>query len=158
MNHAKLSAFLKSERFVHLLTAIGFVIIAIFIFEAGVAVGFHKAGFARAWEEHYRTNFGAPSAYGIPSRTLPDPHGAVGTVVSVTPPTFAVTAPGRAEEIVRIGDDTLIRDGAATVSADDIAPGKYVIVIGMPGDEGVIDARLVRVLPPPASATTTPAQ
>jgi hypothetical protein len=78
-------------------------------------------------------------------------------VVSVTLPTFTVTAPGRAEEVVRIGDDTIIRDGAQAVNAGDIAAGKYVVVIGMPGDEGAIDARLVRVLPPPPTAAGIPA-
>ena len=97
--------------------------------------------------------------YGVmPGKGLPDPHGAAGIVVSAMLPTFTVTAPGRAEEVVRVGDDTIIRDGALTVTADDIVPGKYVVVIGMPGDEGAIDARFVRVLPPPPTATSTSAE
>lgn len=157
MNRTDISAFVKSERFVHVLTGIGFLVIALFVFEAGVAVGFHKAGFARDWEEHYRDNFGAPAMYGMPSRGLPDPHGAAGTIVNVSLPTFAVTAPGRTEEVVRVNGDTIIRDGERTVSADDLAPGKYVIVIGMPGEAGAVDARLVRILPAPGTATSSPA-
>jgi hypothetical protein len=157
MNRTDIPAFVKSERFVHVLTGIGFLIIALFVFEAGVAVGFHKAGFTRSWEEHYGDNFGAPVMYGMPARGLPDPHGASGTVMNVSLPTFGVAGPGRSEQIVEVGRGTIIRDGANTVDTSDIAPGKYVIVIGTPGERGEVDARLVRVLPAP-DATSSPAK
>jgi len=154
MNRTDISAYLKSDRFIRVLAAIGFVIIALVIFDAGVAVGFHKASFAHDWEENYTRNFGAPGSFGLPARGIPNPHGAAGTIVSVDLPTFVIAGPNENEKIIRIDDDTIIRNNAGMMDADDIEAGTFATVIGAPqSGTGEITARLIRIMPEPASTT-----
>jgi len=153
MNHTDIASFMKSNTFVKALAAIGILIVAVFIFEAGVVVGFHKASFAYHWEKNYEHNFGSSGGPLMPGRNAPNPHGTEGKIVDVSLPTFVVAGQNENERTIMIGDDTIIRDGAATVSTDDLAVGKYVVVIGAPGDDGVVDAGFVRIMP--AAATSS---
>jgi hypothetical protein len=147
MDTKELAALAKSHRFVTVLTLIGFLIIAIVIFEAGVAVGFRKASFAAHWEANYRQNFGSPRRMVVLPGMLPSPSGAFGSIESVSLPTFVVVSAGEPEKVVRVGDDTLIRAASGDGSTTDLAPGKTVTVVGRPGDDGTVDAFFIRILP-----------
>jgi len=139
--------FTKSHRFIGLLAGIGFLIIALVIFEAGVAVGFHKASFASRWQDNYARNFGDPRRMIVLPGGVPNPNGAFGTVESVALPTFVVDGKGEPEKTVVIGDDTLIREGDAAGAPSDVVPGAMVVVIGSPADDGAVAAQLIRIFP-----------
>ncbi len=152
MNHADIKTFVNSHTFVKVLAVLGTLIIALFIFEAGVVVGFHKASFASHWQENYAHNFGGPG--GFFNTQVPNPHGTAGKIVSLSLPTFVVAGPDENERTVELDDDTIIRDGAATVDSNDLTVGKFVVIIGTPNDNGIVDARLVRIMPAPGTSTT----
>lgn len=155
MNHTDIVSFMKSNTLVKVLAALGVLIVAMFIFEAGIVVGFHKASFAYHWEENYEHNFGSSGGPLMPGRTAPNPHGTEGKIVSISLPTFVVAGQNENERTIMVDDDTIIRDGAKSVGTDDLSVGKYVVVIGAPGDDGVVAAGFVRVMPPAATSTNS---
>jgi hypothetical protein len=156
MDHKDIVAFANSPRFVPVLVGIGAVIAAVFIFEVGVVVGFHKAQFAGHWEENYERNFGDSQMFGIPGG-VPNGHGANGKIVSVTYPTFIIASDHDQEKVVRVDDDTIIRNGNANAATSSLVAGTYVVIVGMPDDEGEIEAGLIRILPPPPGTSSTTA-
>lgn len=134
-------------------TIIGFLFIAVAIFAAGMAVGFHKAAFDRTWRDSYEHNFG--SFPGSPfSRRLPNPHGASGQIVSVSLPTFTIVGPSEDEKVVKLSSMTIIRRGATTATSTDLVAGENAIVLGHPDTDGSIDAVFIR-LSPAATSTNT---
>jgi hypothetical protein len=150
MNRSELKSFVESHTFVKLLAALGVIIIVLFIFEAGVITGYHKAAFAEHWAEHYSDNFGPMN--GFPPRGIANPHGTAGSIVSVSLPTFVVAGPSEAERTVEVDAQTIIRKGTTLASTTDLVKGATVIVIGTPDDNGIIDAGFVRIM----TASTTP--
>lgn len=151
MDSKDIAAFAKSHRFISVLTVIGFLIIAIVVFEAGVAVGFRKASFASHWQDNYARNFGDPRQMVVLPGGTPNPNGAFGSVESVSLPTFVVDGKGEPEKMVLITDSTVIREGNVVGTSTDIVPGANVVVIGSPSDDGVVEAQLIRILPGQAS-------
>lgn len=154
MNHTDIQAFVRSHTFVKILAILGALIIALFIFEAGIVVGFHKASFAYHWQENYERNFGPTGGAFMPGRGAPNPHGTTGKIVSVSLPTFVVAGSGENERTVQIMDNTIIRDGGAVVTSSDVTSGKYVTVLGAPDDEGVVEAGFIRIMPQPSATST----
>jgi hypothetical protein len=151
MNHTDVHTFVKSRAFVWLLSGIGFLIILIAVFEAGMFVGFHKASFARDWEENYGRNFGTPpGAFPMmAARGGANPHGATGQIVDITLPSFIIANPSGDEQSVRIATSTLIRKGMLTADEDDLSVGQYAVVIGQPDASGTLEASFVRLMPLP---------
>jgi len=146
---------MNSPRFVPILIGICCVIIAVFVFEAGIAVGFHKAEYAGHWEENYDRNFGPSMMYGMPGGGVPNPHGATGRIIDITLPTFVISGGNGPERIVSTNDDTMVRNGNQTLSPTDLTVGEYVVVLGTPSDDGNVDASLIRILPPPPAAASS---
>jgi hypothetical protein len=150
MDVKELRAFAKTHKFVAFMTGVGFLVIAIVIFEAGVFVGFHKAAFAYGWEQNYGRNFGDPrGALGFPDRALPIGHGADGRVISVSKGSFVVVGGDEAEKTIRVSSSTIIRAASGATTSAALANGSYVVVIGEPDASGTVSAQLVRILPPP---------
>jgi len=148
--------FFKSSKFKALLCTIALFLGAVIIFEAGVAVGYHRAAFAYQWNENYfRDSHDPRSFFAVFSRDAddPNPHGAIGQVVSVNLPEFMVKGPDSPEQIVVTGPGTAFRlfhgDGTST----DLKAGQQVIVIGSPNDQGDIQASFVRIMPPLPTST-----
>lgn len=144
------------------------ILIAItIIFQAGIFVGYHKAGFYRSMGENYRPFDDKGRGFSdkgkkfmMQNSNIPGGHGAVGKIVSINLPTIVVASPDNIEKTVSISDDTLIRQFRETVSAKDLKVGEYAVVIGDNNvDGGVVKAKLIRLLPQPQdesiSSTTT---
>lgn len=157
MDHKDIAAFMNSPRFVPILVGIGCVIIAVFIFEAGVAVGFHKAAYTGHWEENYDRNFGTAVFMGVPGAGMPNPHGANGRIIDLALPTFVIAGGSGPERIIVTNDDTIVRDGNKSLAPTDLSIGEYVVVLGSPTDDGTVDATLIRILPPPPSPASASA-
>ena len=150
MDSKDLRVFAKSHKFITLLTGVGFLVIALVVFEAGVFVGFHKASFAYGWEENYGRNFGDPhGSFGMPGAGLPNEHGADGKIVSVGPTSFIVMSGNEVEKTVTFASSTVIRIGRDATTSAALTHGSYVVVIGDPDASGTVAAELVRVFPPP---------
>jgi hypothetical protein len=137
--------FTKNTRYA--LWGAGAVIIALLIFHAGVVVGSHQRIHGRLVLQ----DTGAPGDF-IPSETYVESgHGAVGTVESVTLPTFMLQARDGTMQKIYVSSSTIITGGAHNTSA--LIGGQTVIVIGDPDDtddQGYLEARIIHVLPSPA--------
>jgi hypothetical protein len=91
-----------------------------------------------------------PSGSFLPHSFIPGGHGAVGTIATITPPTFTLTTREGEVETVVIGTTTLLRNEQAPLRIEDLRPGQNVVVLGDPHSETEgMQARLIRVLPLP---------
>ena len=139
----------ESKTFKKMLYAIGIFVIASFIFQLGVWVGFHKASFGQAWGENYNRNFGTMmhrgGMMGDLDDTFPNAHGAAGKIIKTELPTIIVEDKDTTEKVILIKDDTIIRKGNDTVTAADLKTDDFVVVIGTPNSTGQIEAKLIRV-------------
>ena len=142
-----------------ILCLIGFFVVALLIFVAGVTVGYHKASFGRAWGEHYYENFGLGGRhFGMGSTVMnkigmmnyfPTGHGATGKIIRIEPPKFIMQDKDNTEKIIIIETDTEIREGRDNMTINDLATGDFVVIIGTPNELGQIEAKLIRVIPSP---------
>lgn len=151
--HKNLKEFAQSKSFHGILIGLAIAITILLIFQAGVAVGYRKASFAYKFGDNYYRAFderGPRSSVMIGLRGgFPDAHGATGAIVSVNLPTFVVAGPDDIEKVVILRDDTLIRRFEAEVEPSALKVDDFVVVLGEPNDDSQIEAKLIRVLPPP---------
>ncbi len=151
MTKDSLTQFVHSRLFAGIVTGIGIMLAVVFIFEAGVFVGFHEAQFSSHWGANYGRNFGGPE--GMPGMMagfdhgLPDPHGAFGEVVSVSSSTLTIINIQKQEQKVILDDDTIIRNRETTLSPTQLTAGMHVVVLGEPSETGEVTAKLIRVMP-----------
>lgn len=133
------------------------LLVVLVIFEAGVLFGMHQARSSYRWGEAYQRNFGGPAGGFIPRPgSTPNGHGVFGVIASTSASSFIITGPNHPEQTIRVGGDTVIRNGTQDVSAASLSVGAYVVVIGIPGSDGVIDAKLIRITPtPPGSSASS---
>ncbi|MFA7252650.1 MAG: hypothetical protein WC027_02230 [Candidatus Paceibacterota bacterium] len=122
-------------------------LVLVIVFQAGVFVGFRKADFSQRLGENYGRIFGDDK--GMPFDNMPGGHGAVGKVIKVSSTTIAVAEPNNIEKVILFGEDTSVRKARAEIKISDILVGDFVSVIGEANDRGEIEAKLVRILPPP---------
>lgn len=163
MTKERINEFLRSRLFIGIVAGTGITLAAIFIFEAGVAVGYHQASFSSQWGKNYGENFGArPSRFGgnfgLPDSHLPSPDGIVGRIVSITPSaadatsgttTIVIASDQKPEENVLVTNATMIRDHEDTLTLSALKVGSYAVVLGIPDAKGQIDAKLIRIVPAP---------
>ena len=96
-----------------------------------------------------------PFGVSMPHGFMPQGHGLVGVVQSVTPPYFTITTREGDETRVVLATSSTIRSGNSTLRASELRVGDAVILVGEPEHiegEGYLEAHLVRVI---ATATTT---
>ena len=158
---ASISAFFsESKTLIRVLYFIGILIIAKLIFLAGVMVGFHKASFGRAWGEHYNENFGMghPPLGTFNIRTtgmnnmmgyFPNSHGAAGKIIKIELPNLIVEDRENTEKMIFTDANTKIQRGREDITIDDLKVSDFIVVIGAPDNQGLIDAKLIRLIPSP---------
>jgi hypothetical protein len=149
--------FIHSSAFQGLLVGVGAVVAVLIVFEAGVQVGRHQASFAAHEGDAYYRVFmhRADGPFGIFMHTGDaSEHGASGKVVSVALPTFIVADPQNVEKTIVVDDDTIIRRLDGDVTPDDIQVGDFAVVLGAPDPDSRIDAKFIRLLPPPPIMTS----
>jgi hypothetical protein len=93
---------------------------------------------------------------GIPFDNLPGGNGAVGAVIKVSTSTIVVAEPNNIEKIVLLNDQTIIRKARDEVKIKDIVIGDFVSIIGEANSKGEIEAKLVRIMPPPPFVSSIP--
>lgn len=150
----------KSKKFKIAALAVGVVIIALVSFASGVLVGFKKARFSYKFGENYERNFiGGPftGPMGMmgprPRGMMPDfegrgfrnAHGIAGDIISVADNKIIIKDREGQENTISVDDKTLIKRGQDTVSLNDLKNGERIVVMGRPGDNGTINADLIRV-------------
>ena len=90
--------------------------LALVIFEAGVAVGVHKASFAdRIGGDYYKfSDQSMPPLADIDQDDFPVSHGVVGTIIKIAPPYDFIQGPDNIERTIRLGSSTMILRNIAT--------------------------------------------
>ena len=148
----------ESKKFRIIIAIIGGLVVALLIFQAGVYVGFRKASFSSGLGDNYYRAFAPHEGMMGPGLGdgVPGGHGVVGKIVKIDLPTFIIESSDNIEKQVLVTDDTLVRHFKDSISSNDLKVGDFVVVIGSPDDNAQVEAKLIRLLPPPvASATST---
>lgn len=130
------------------------VLALLVVFRAGMTVGFHKASFAfRGGDAFYRAFEGRTEGPRVIVRDdFSAAHGVSGRIISVSLPTFTVSVPGQNEKIVVVSSSTVLRRFRDSASTTEIRANDFAVVLGEPDAQGRIDARLIRIAPPPMTA------
>ena len=153
----------KLRKVVGILLALGIIL---FIFEAGVLVGYKSAFFSSHLGDNYYKNFegrepGEEVLSNFNPANLPSANGATGLILKISLPSIIVADKDGIEKTITVTDDTIFRQFRGNITATDLKVGDFIVVVGSPDDTGAIVAGLVRVLPPPPQmrhGTSTPSQ
>ena len=157
----------KSKKFKATLFTIVALAILLAVFQAGVMVGYGKARFSFGLgDNYYRAfrddrggmlrsganfgGFGGRMMGGLDRDDFLGAHGAVGKILQINLPNIIVADVQNVEKTVLINDNTIIRKFRDEGKKDDLREGDMIAVIGSPDTTGVITAKLIRILPPPA--------
>lgn len=143
----------KSKTVRGVLIGLGVAVLVLVIFQVGMVAGYHKARFGARFGDNFERNFGGPRGgnFGgrLPGPGMPGGHGAVGEIVSVSLPQIVVAGPDNLEKTVLVATSTMVREFRDEITADQLKVGDLVVVLGNPNDEGQVDAKLIRLMPPP---------
>ena len=149
---------LKSKKFKIAALVVGAFILALVSFAGGVAIGLHKARFSYKFGDNYERNFvGGPGQGMIGGRGpqgmmrnfegggFRNGHGISGSVISVSNNTIVIKDRNGQEDTITASDQTLIKSGQDTIKITDLKNDEQIVVMGRPGDNGTINADLIRV-------------
>jgi hypothetical protein len=132
------------------------IVIVMFTFGIGIRVGEKKAGFSYRWAEEYHKNFAGPQGgfFGdwrsFPRGDFINTHGIFGQIIKIEESTIIIKEGNNVERIVVIKDGTTIERLRETVKISDLKVDDFVVIIGEPNDSGQIEAKFIRLLPPPS--------
>lgn len=159
--------FFQSKLFRKILCAIGIVVVALTIFQAGVFVGYRRASFSYRFGDNYHNTFGlttrhgmmgSDSFFGFSRGEFTSAYGATGTIVKINLPNIIVAGADKVEKVVSVNSSTIIRRFREDVKVGDLKVGDSVIVIGSPNSTTQIEAKLIRVLPANVTSGTSTIQ
>ena len=155
--------FVHSSLFRGILMGLAIAVVALVVFQSGVAFGERRSQFSHRFGDNFERNFHSPEGRMMMPRdarggTPPSAHGAMGSVVSVALPLVVVAGPDKLEKTIVITKDTVIREFRNELQAGDVIVGKQVVVLGEPNEEGQIVARLIRMVPEGTSASSSKAR
>lgn len=151
----KIKNFLQSAAAKRTILGIGAVVILLFVFQAGIFVGYFKASHSLRAGDNFSRTFGdrGPGFGGkMPRFGMMDPtnaHGTAGTIVSANLPTMIVSDRDGTEKTVLVSDKTDIRKFRDSIASSELKNGDFIVVIGSPDEQGAIEAQLIRVMPTP---------
>jgi len=151
----------KSKKFKIAAMVVGVFLIFLIGFASGVAVGIHKARFSYRFGENYERNFmgsrrgmdWSNKPIGMMGQKVRDfegrdfinGHGLAGTIISITDNNLVIKDRDNRENTVAVSDKTIIKSGRDDIKIGDLKNNEQVAVVGSPGDNGVINAELIRV-------------
>lgn len=145
--------FFQSKTFKIATWAVASLVVLLLVFRLGIAIGFRKAAFSYRWGENYHKNFGGPrggfAKDFFNERMFIESHGVFGTAVSVDGGTIVVKGRDDVEKIVQVKEETVITRFREKIAVADLKTDDLIVVVGDPNDAGQIEAKLIRVLPPP---------
>lgn len=150
----------KSKLLIILAIALGISILILGSFAMGVKIGIHKAKFSCDWGKNYERNFmgSGPGRGGhlgggmmdmvrdFSGRDFRNAHGLAGSIISIADNSLVVKDRDNKENTVAVSDQTAIKSGRNDLKIGDLKVDDQVVVMGKPGDNGVINASLIRVI------------
>ena len=155
----KLQEIINSKAVKYTIRIVGALFALLLVFKAGEYVGIKKASFSYNWGNNYYRNFMVRGRMGMNGGLRGEEflmgHGVGGPILKNASSTLIIQDRDGAEKVVLLSEGTLIKRFRDDVPASDLKPGEWVVVLGNPNEEGQIEARLVRVLPPPPQAPSS---
>ncbi|PIP26618.1 MAG: hypothetical protein COX31_01360 [Candidatus Moranbacteria bacterium CG23_combo_of_CG06-09_8_20_14_all_40_16] len=156
---------MKSNKFKIAVAVVGVMLVALVSFAAGIGVGLKKARFSYKFGENYERNFmgprPGPNEFGGPiggpmglmkekfkdfeGHGFRNAHGIAGTIISIADNNLVIKDKDNKENTVAVNDKTIIKLGRDDVQINDLKNDDQIVVMGNPGDDGVINADLIRV-------------
>jgi len=156
---------IKSRKIKIVAIVVGSLLIILIIFAAGVGVGLRKGRFSNDFGKNYERNFmgsrfdfdrdrGMMEGRGgfmgkimreLTGRDFRNANGLSGTIISITDNNLVIKDRDNKENTVAVTDKTIIKLGRDSIQLGDLKQNDQVVVIGSPGDNGVINADLIRV-------------
>jgi len=149
----------QSKTFYVILIAVIALAVALLIFKIGMFVGFKKTGFSYNWSENYHRNFAGPAGgffRDFGGRDFIDSHGVFGQIIKIDVPILVIRGRDDIEKIVLAQDKTVIKNFRNTIKLSDLKVDDYIVVIGSPNQAGQVEAKLIRLVPPPAESMMLP--
>jgi len=143
---------LQSKIFHGAVLGVAGVLALLVVFKAGMVVGVRKADFSCRWSDNYHRNFGGPRNGFLPGfgdRDFIDANGTAGQVIKIEGANIVIRGRDDVEKVVVVDRATAIKRFRDTVTIGDLKVNDMIVVIGEPNDAGQIEAKLIRVLPPP---------
>ena len=150
----KVKEVLGKSKVKKVICVLGYVFVALLIFQAGMFVGFKKAGFAyRTGEQYFKQMNGRPDDQfmGMNRGDFGNSHGATGKIISINLPSIVVADVGGIEKTIIISTSTDIKQFKNSVKAEDLKINDIVTVIGNPNDSAEVEAQLIRIMPDPTN-------
>lgn len=130
---------------------VGGLLFLVLVFQLGVVVGYKKASFSYRLGEEYHRSFNGPKSGMMPRDLGPKPffeaHGATGKIINLDLPIFVVQSPDGSEKLVKITSSTIIRQFRDNLEVSDLKLDDLVVVMGVPSEEGQVEAKLIRIMP-----------
>lgn len=154
---------LKSKRIKIAAVVVGSFLVILVIFSAGVGMGLRKARFSNDFGKNYERNFmgsrfdqdrGMMGERGgilggmmreFSGRDFRNANGLAGTIISITDNSLIIKDRDNKENTVAVTDKTSIMQGRDNLQISDLKVNDQVVIVGNPGDNGVINADLIRV-------------
>ena len=131
---------------------LGYALIVLIVFQAGMFVGFKKAEFSyRTGEQYFRQMSGRLSNQfmGMNRSDFGNSHGAAGKIITINLPIMIVSDKDGIEKTIIISTSTDIRKFKDSISAEDLKVNDFVTVLGNPTDKAELEAKLIRIMPEP---------
>jgi len=144
----------KESKVKKIICILGYVVVALIIFQIGMFVGFKKAGFSyRTGEQYFRQMNGRPDDQfmGINRGDFGNSHGAIGKILNIKLPLIMVSDRDGIEKTIIISTSTDIKKFKDSIKAEDLKVNDFITVIGNPNDNAEVEARLIRIMPDPAN-------
>lgn len=143
----------KKSKVKKIVYVLGCIFVGLLIFQAGMFVGFKKAGFAfRNGEKYFREISGKSDDQftGFSRSDFTNSHGSIGKIISINLPYITLADKDGTEKTILISTSTNIRKFRDSIKAEDLKVNDFVVVIG-DSDEGTpdVEAMLIRVVPSP---------
>jgi hypothetical protein len=151
---------IKSKAFNISALVVGIILFGLVCFSGGVAVGIFKARFSYNFGNNYERNFlgsrqgmmGGNRGGGMmgffrnaEGKDYRNAHGISGTIISITDNNLAIKDKDGKENTIAVSDKTVIKNGRESIKITDLKANDQIVVLGNPGDNGVINASLIRV-------------
>lgn len=148
----KIKEVMKSKNGDKIIVAVGIIVAALVIFQAGMFTGFKQASFSfRTGEGYFRqmNGRGNDAFMGMQRGDFGNSHGTVGKIISISLPSIVVADKDNIEKTIIVSTSTDIRKFRDSIKSTDLKINDMVVVIGNPDDKAQVEATLIRIMPNP---------
>jgi hypothetical protein len=128
------------------------LILILFVFKLGMVVGERKADFSHQWSDNYHTNFAGPQGgffKDFGDKNFIEANGTFGQIIKIDGSTIVVKGQNDVEKTVIAGEKVQIKRLNEDIKITDLKVDDYIVIIGESNDSGQIEAKFIRIMPPP---------